>query len=65
MIEVTEYSGGTMFLNVNNIVYIEQQIRDCKIALTNNETLMVMENYTEIINKIDEKITELKRLTIL
>ena len=54
MIKVFDIDRGEIYLNINFIVSIEQQIRDCKVLLADGSIFYTAETDTEIINLIKE-----------
>lgn len=54
MIYLNDYERGGVWINKNHILFIDQQIRDCKVLLTDGSVFYTIETDREIIAKIIE-----------
>jgi len=52
MIYLNDYERGGVWLNKLHILYIDQQIRDCKVVLTDGSIYYTLETDREIMAKI-------------
>jgi len=54
MIYLNDYERGGVWINKSHILLVAQQIRDCKVLLTDGSVFYTVETDREIIAKIIE-----------
>mgnify|MGYP003626382588 CR=1 FL=1 len=52
MIYLNDYERGGVWINKNHILLVAQQIKDCKVLLTDGSVFYTPETHTQLIARI-------------